>query len=251
MGVNDVLVISACLGAMAAALLIGQAVHKARVRRMIAAGTALGLARVAPGESIALPATELARKSRRFFGAMLQGEWNGVPMLVFDLYHSGSRSIVRQTVLGIRLAEPLPEFALVERDWNKYRPTLDIPEVKDAPAPLQRSWYVHTRDGNWPFDEALTNWLAPRADTSWLRQRWSYEGAGSRLLVYRRHRLVRASTLRSWLDEALAEAQGFAAHAHADGMVGDAVAEEIYTSSGSVERDGLRLKFSMRLKRRR
>jgi len=230
---------------MAGALFIVQASAKRRARLFKEAGIALGLQALQPGEHAVLPSTELMRKKRRWLGAALQGEWQGLPVMVFDLFHPASKSISRQTVLAVRHAGAhWPEFALIERDALKYFPSVDIEQAQGAPQELRRRWYSYTRDGEWPFGDALTRWLLPRARTGWFNQRWSYEGDGSRLVVYRRGTLASPKRLKTWLDEALAEAQGL--REQISGVGGGEASDDLELGAHSPQSLHVKVSFNVR-----
>ena len=239
---KDVLIIIGCLVFMALALFLATAAGKWRAQRLKRAGTELGLRALAAGERAVLPSTELMRKKRRRLGAVLEGQWNGVPVMVFDLYYPMGKSSSRQTVLAVRCeGEYLPEFALVERNWLLYTPSVDLVRA-GPPEALTRCWYAYTRDGSWPFGEGLTRWLAPRGS------RWSYEGRGSRLVVYRRGRGAPADKLKAWLDEAFAEAQGL--RAQVNGVRGDSDASELGALASALEARNVHINVSVNVRTR-
>ena len=246
---TDLLLILGCLAVLAGAVALVVASGKLRARRLKQAGVALGLKAVARGEHLALPSVELLRKKGRRLGAALVGEWHGVPVIVFDLLHPSGKSYSRQTVVKVRHEKLLPEFALVERDPLKHLPSIDLPPAENAPAELKRFWYVHARDGAWTFHEPLTRWLEPRAKTPLFTSRWSYEGVGSRLIVYRRGQRASVKHLGEWLDAALAEAQGFCEQAN--GLLADDGTTEIPLSIDDVEAGSLRVEMSVNVRSRR
>src|SRR5258708_25017464 len=104
--------------------------ERRRNAAMRAAGSALGLTPFGHGERFTLPSVELMRKRGRSVGAALAGEWKGRPIVVFDLAHRTGKSVSVQTVLMASFeALSIPEFAAIERNFNRYYPTVDLARV--------------------------------------------------------------------------------------------------------------------------
>lgn len=204
-----------------------------RHKAMAAAGTALGLTPLGKGERFNFVSVELMRKKRRGIGVGLRGSRKGQPVLVFDLFHPASESVSTQTVLMTQFDDRhFPEFAAVERNANFYLPTVDLAAAEDAPDALKKHWRLHTRTGHWPFNAELNDWMGEnRGRNGWFGSGWSFEGAGHALYVYRRGTTAKPAQLAQWLDEALAEAQGFVKRAET--RPDDAAVETVEATAGA------------------
>lgn len=90
--------------------------------------------------------------------------------------------------------------------------------AEEASGALKKHWLLYAKDGHWPFSAALAEWMGKnRGRSGWLSSGWSFEGHGTSLYVYRRGTTAKPNKLGLWLDEAVAEAQGFALRADALG----------------------------------
>lgn len=175
-----------------------------RARLLKEAGAALGLRPYGKGERLAVPSVEIMRKRGRSVGAVLEGVWRGELVIIFDLSYPAGKDISRTTVFLLRVSPPaIPEFAAIRKNILLYTPTVDLPEVENAPSSLKHSWFLYAPGGNWPFGEGLAEWLARTEE-------WSVEGHGSGLFLYRRAKRVPTNAVREWLDEAFSEATDFA-----------------------------------------
>jgi hypothetical protein len=203
------------LGIIGATVALVLFFEKRRYKALKAAGVSLGLIPFAKGERFNFVPVELMRKKGRGIGAGLHGNWKGLPILVFDLFHPAGKSVSIQTVVVASFNDrAFPEFAAVEKSANLYRPTVDLPLAEDAPDELRKHWFLYARDGHWPFDAAHAEWLCNhRKPAGWFSSGWSYEGRATALYVYRRATTAKPKKLAQWLDEALMEAQEFARRA--------------------------------------
>lgn len=217
-----------------------------RFKAIREAGAALGLRPLEKGEPLALPSVALMRTRRRGVGMGLRGSWRGHPVLLFDLFHSAGTSVSRQTVLMVRFDDAsVPEFAAIERNANRYLPSVDLNPVTDAPAAVTKHWLLYTRSGRWPFGERIGDWMREsHGRKGWFSSGWSIEGIGDALYVYRRGVLAKPGRLAAWLDEALAEASGFASRAET--IPAEAAADCTIVGGG---RDLLPFKASLRFTR--
>lgn len=204
-----------------------------RHKAMAAAGTALGLTPLEKGERFNFIPVELMRKKGRGIGVGLRGSRKGQPVLVFDLFHPAGKSVSIQTVLMTQSDDRyFPEFAAVERNANFYLPTVDLPTAEDAPDALKKHWRLYTRTGHWPFNAELNDWMGEnRGRNGWFGSGWSFEGSGHALYVYRRGTTAKPAQLAQWLDEALAEAQGFVKRVGA--APDDAAVETVVATAGT------------------
>ena len=190
--------------AIAATLMLVQGWERRRARLLKEVGTALGFRAVEKNEPLAVPSVEIMRKRGRIIGAALEGTWKGERVLVFDLSYPAGKSISQTTVFMLRLSEPrLPEFAAIPKNIWLYTPTVDLPRVETRPGPLKSHWLLYAPEGQWPFGLEIAEWLEES-------RKWSFEGRGSGLFLYRRSKRAPTKTLHTWLDEALAEALKFA-----------------------------------------
>lgn len=189
---------------MAATLMSVTGWERRRARLLKAAGTALGLRAFDKGVQLAVPSVEIMRKRGRTLGATLEGTWRGERITVFDLSYPAGKSVSQTTVFMLLLAQPrMPEFAAIRKDIWLYTPTVDLPKVQNPPESLRSHWLLYAPQGQWPFDEEVSQWLARDIQ-------WSFEGRDSGLFVYQRAKCAPTKTLQAWLDDALVEAQEFA-----------------------------------------
>lgn len=122
------------LTVMASSIVIVSYFERHRVSAMHEAGRQAGLIPFAKEEHFTYVPVELMRKKRRGVGFALKGDWKGVPIVVFDLFHPSNRSVVFQTVLLVQLeGRHFPEFAAIERNINYYVPTVDLLSARNAP----------------------------------------------------------------------------------------------------------------------
>jgi hypothetical protein len=190
--------------AMAGSLWIVRAFERRRARLLKEAGVAVGLRAFAKGELLDLPPVEIMRKRGRTIGAVLEGNRQGEQITVFDLSYPAGKSSSQTTVLMLRLPEPrIPEFAAIRKNAWLYTPTVDLPKIQDPPSSLKPHWLLYAPNGQWPFDESVTEWLARNPD-------WSFEGRGSGLFLYRRAKRAPTNAFREWLDEAIMYAKELA-----------------------------------------
>jgi hypothetical protein len=202
------LVVIPILGAacVAAAVYLIKARECERRRVLEQAGAALGLRAYEKGEHLIVPSVEIMRRRGRRIGAVLEGEWNGRRIKVFDVSYPTRIGAARTTVFMLRLsAVRVPEFAALRRSaWLQLdRPAVDLPLVEDPPAALQRIHRLYAPDGQWPFGDELAQ-LPERLS------RWSFEGRGSGLFLYRRAKRAPTRALEAWIDDVSAAATAFA-----------------------------------------
>jgi hypothetical protein len=200
------LVVSLILGVacITATLYLIKAWEHRRNRLLKRAGAALGLRAYEKGEQLIVPSVEIMRKRGRTIGAVLEGEWKGVRIKIFDLSYPTSNSIARTTILMLRLAAArVPEFAAVRRNAWLYNPTVDLPLVDNPPAALTRIYRLYAPSARWPFADELSR---PPARLS----QWSFEGRGSGLFLYRRAKRAPTGQLEAWIGEAFAAASELA-----------------------------------------
>jgi hypothetical protein len=208
------LVLGGLLGVCALTIVVLVALDRRRRQALRAAGASLGLVAVERGVRVALPAVPAMRKRRLGLAVALRGEWRGVAVEVIDIFFPAVEAVARQTVLVARLPHfSCPEFAVIERHANQYLPSGDLPTVDDAPEALRKHWIAYARGGRWPFADTLATWLGSgRGRRHWWGTGWAYEGHGNLICVYRRNVTASPGHLAAWLDEAMAEATGFAEH---------------------------------------
>lgn len=205
------------LGIVGLVIVLVRAFGQRRIKLMKAAGAALGLVPLVKDEGFAFVSVELMRKRGRGIGVCLSGNWKGYAVHVFDLFYPSGKSVSIQTVLMTRFNDrAFSEFAAIEKNVNLHWPTVDLPLAEDAPGSLKRHWLLYARNSRWPFGAALAEWMGRnRGRSGLLSSGWSYEGHGTSLYVYRRGATAKPKKLGLWLDEAVAEAQGFALRADA------------------------------------
>jgi hypothetical protein len=187
----------ACVGAT---LYLIRAWEHRRSRLLKQAGASLALRAYEKGEQLIVPSVEIMRRRGRTIGAVLEGEWKGSRIKIFDLSYPTSKSIARTTIFMLRLAGArVPEFAAVRKNAWLYHPTVDLPLVEDPPHALARLYRLYAPGREWPFGNELSR--APVRLSE-----WSFEGRGSGLFLYRRAKRAPTRALEAWIDEALAAA---------------------------------------------
>jgi hypothetical protein len=196
------LVVSLIVGVacVAAALSLIRAWERRRSRLLKQAGAALGLRAYEKGQQLIVPSVEIMRQRGRTIGAVLEGEWKGSRIKIFDLSHPTSQSVARTTIFMLRLsAVRVPEFAAIRRNAWLYNPKVDLPPADDPPPALAPIYRLYAPSGQWPFGDELRR--VPDRLLS-----WSFEGRGSGLFLYRRAKRAPTRSLEAWIDEALAAA---------------------------------------------
>jgi hypothetical protein len=160
------------------------------------AGAALGLRAYEKGEQLIVPSVEIMRKRRRTIGVVLEGEWKGSRIKIFDLSYPTSNAIARTTIFMLRLGSTrVPEFAAIRRNLWLYRPAVDLPRVENPPPELARSYRLYAPNAEWPLGEDAAKYLQRRLG-------WSFEGRGSGIFLYRRANRAPTHALEAWIDEA-------------------------------------------------
>lgn len=191
----------ACL---AAALYLIKAWERRRRRLLKEAGAALGLRAYEKGQQLIVPSVEIMRTRGRTIGAVLEGEWKGSRIKIFDLSYPTTKSVARTTIFMLRLtARRVPEFAAIRKHAWLYHPKVDLPLVADPPPALAKMYRLYAPNGQWPFGEELTRQLE-------CSSQWSVEGRGSGLFLYRRANRAPTRWLRAWIDEAFGAAMEIA-----------------------------------------
>ncbi|HEU4619840.1 MAG TPA: hypothetical protein VFV10_17510 [Gammaproteobacteria bacterium] len=170
--------------------------ERRRARMLKEAGAALGLRAYEKGEQLIVPSVEIMRKRRRTIGVVLEGEWKGSRIKIFDLSYPTSNAVARTTIFMLRLgSRRIPEFAAIRKSLLLYRPTVDLPRVESPPPGPARRHLLYAPNAEWPLGEDAAKFLQRTPG-------WSFEGRGSGIFLYRRGKRAPAQSLEAWIDEA-------------------------------------------------